>query len=105
MIVNTYSGKKIDTFYYIRTHKNNWNVIVILYIVCGYYGALTLMLLANIWLNSLGIVLLTHSLVLSAYMSHDFMHGAIFTNMRWNAVGGNIMLWLNGGCYAKFKHL
>ena len=25
--------------------------------------------------------------------------------LPWNAVGGNIMLWLNGGCYARFKDL
>lgn len=33
------------------------------------------------------------------------MHGTIFADMKWNAVGGNIILWLNGGCYAKFKDL
>lgn len=33
------------------------------------------------------------------------MHGTIFQSMRWNAIGGNIMLWLNGGCYFSFEDL
>ena len=104
-MVNTFSGKKLDVSYYLHYKKPLWNAIVIIYVFGGYCGAIALLLLPNIWLNILGVVLLTHSLVLSAYLSHEFIHGTIFTNMRWNAVGGNIMLWLNGGCYARFKDL
>lgn len=102
---NTFSRKEIDLFYYLHKKKLLWNVIVIFYICGGYCGAIALLLLGNIWLNIVGVVLLTHSLVLSAYLCHEFMHGTIFTSMQWNAVGGNIMLWLNGGCYARFKDL
>ena len=33
------------------------------------------------------------------------MHGTIFQRRGWNAAGGNIMLWLNGGCYSTFDEL
>ena len=56
-------------------------------------------------MNILGTILLTHCLIFSAYLSHEFMHGTIFTNMRLNTIFGNIMLWINGGCYARFKDL
>lgn len=104
-MVTTFAAKDIDISYYIHQKKPLWNVAAVLYTVGGYCGAIALLLLSNIWLNILGVVLLTHCLVISAYLAHEFMHGTIFTDMKWNAVGGNIMLWLNGGCYAKFRDL
>lgn len=105
MVTNFFSTKDIDVSSYLHEKKIVWNVIAILYVLGGYCGAIALLLLPNIWLNALGVVILTHSLVLSAYMSHEFMHGTIFTDRKWNAVGGSVMLWLNGGCYARFKDL
>lgn len=107
-MVTTFSTAKDIDSYYLHEKKVLWNVIAILYVLGGYCGAIALLFLPNMRLNALGVVLLTHSLVLSAYLSHEFMHGTIFTNMKnmkWNAVGGNLMLWLNGGCYARFKDL
>lgn len=97
--------KTLDASYYLRHKKLLWNAIAFLYIFGGYSSGIALLLLQNGWLNALGVVLLTHSMVLSAYMAHEFMHGTIFTDMKWNAVGGNLMLWLNGGCYARFRDL
>ena len=104
-MVTSLSAKEIDYSYYLHQKKPVWNIIAILYIVGGYCGGIALLLLSNLWLNALGVVLLTHSLVLSGYMTHEFMHGTIFTDMKWNAVGGSVMVWLNGGCYARFKDL
>ncbi len=88
-----------------------WNALAIGYTFTAYGVSLVLLCLSNGWLNVLGMVLLTHSLVYSAYLSHEFMHSNIFTR-RWilgvrqlNAIGGNLMLWLNGGCYARFDDL
>lgn len=104
-MLKTSSTQKLSFPYCTTKRKALWNAIVIFYILGGYVGGITLLLSANILLNLLGTLLLTHSLVLSAYLSHEFMHGTIFTRMRWNTVGGNIMLWLNGGCYARFRDL
>lgn len=76
-----------------------------LYTLVGYGFSIGLLLSANGWLNAIGVGLLTHSLVLSAYLAHEFMHGIPFADMKWNALGGNIMLWLNGSCYIHFQEL
>ncbi|MBE9189268.1 fatty acid desaturase [Gloeocapsopsis crepidinum LEGE 06123] len=102
--ISTKVTSKIDTSYYLHHKKHLWNAIAIAYALGGYGSAIAL-ILSNFWFNALGVVLLAHSLVISAYLSHEFMHGTIFAERKWNAVGGNIMLWLNGGCYARFKDL
>lgn len=104
-MVTTFVAKNIDISYYLHHKKPLWNIAAVLYTMGGYCGAIALLLLSNIWLNILGVVLLTHCLVISAYLAHEFMHGTIFTDMKWNAVESSVMLWLNGGCYARFKDL
>lgn len=90
---------------YLRKQKPLWNAIAIAYAFLGYGGGVTLLISHNVWLNWLGAILLTHSLVYSAYLSHEFMHGNIFKSRRWNAICGKAMLWLNGGCYNGFEAL
>lgn len=90
---------------YLHQKKPLWNAIAIFYTLSGYLGGIALLLWPNGWLNALGVGLLTHSLILSAYLSHEFMHGTIFERRVWNAAAGNLMLWLNGSCYARFDDL
>ncbi|HEY9620427.1 MAG TPA: fatty acid desaturase [Crinalium sp.] len=90
---------------YLHRQKPLWNAIAILYTLIAYGSGLGLLLSSNGWLNGLGVVLLTHSLVISAYLSHEFMHSTIFEGRRWNAIFGTLMLWLNGGCYGRFDDL
>jgi fatty acid desaturase len=85
--------------------KPLWNVAALTYTVVGYLGGIALLLAANGWLNAIGGFLLCHSLVISAYLAHEFMHSAIFASRAGNALGGNIMLWINGGCYCTFDEL
>jgi fatty acid desaturase len=99
------SGKNINVSSYLRHKKPLWNLFSFVYVLSAYAGGIALLLLSNGWLNVLGTALLSHSLILSAYIAHEFMHGTIFAERKWNAVGGNIALWLNGGCYARFKDL
>jgi fatty acid desaturase len=95
----------IDINRYLHQKKPLWNTLSILYTLVGYVGGIALLLLPNGWLNALGVVLLTHSLLCSAYLAHDFMHSALFESKAWNIAFGNLMLWLNGGCYARFEDL
>jgi fatty acid desaturase len=82
-----------------------WNSIVIVYSLLAYTGSLLLLINNNILLNIIGLIFLTHSLIYSAYLSHEFMHGTIFKSCRWNKEFGKVMLWLNGGCYYGFQIL
>ena len=59
-----------------------WNAIAIGYTFTAYGVSLFLLCLSNGWLNVLGVVLLTHSLVYSAYLAHEFMHSNIFRVFR-----------------------
>lgn len=90
---------------YVKKQKAFWNEIAITYTCFGYTGGIALFLRDNIWLNILGVVFLTHSLVYSAYLSHEFMHGSIFKERRRNVTFGRLMLWINGGCYYGFEAL
>jgi fatty acid desaturase len=81
------------------------NAIAVLYSLLSYVGGIALILQSNGLLNASGVVILTHSLIISAYLAHEFMHGTIFRSRRWNEVGGTIMLWQTGACYAKFADL
>lgn len=90
---------------YLNQQKPVWNAIAILYAVLGYSVGLSSLFVANGWLNVLGVGLLSHGLIISAYLSHELMHGTLFGSRRWNVALGNVMLWLNGGCYARFDDL
>ncbi|MFE4104812.1 fatty acid desaturase family protein [Almyronema epifaneia] len=81
------------------------NTMAIAYTLIGYVTGVGLLLAANGWLNGLGVFLLTHSLIYSAYLTHEFMHGTIWRSRRRNARFGQLMGWLNGACYYGFKAL
>ncbi|NJL39629.1 MAG: fatty acid desaturase [Leptolyngbyaceae cyanobacterium RM2_2_4] len=93
-----------DTTVYLR-RKPLWNAIALTVTLCGYYGGTALLLPANAWLNCLGVFLLTYSLALTVFWAHEFMHDSVFKKRQTNTIGGNIVLWLNGGCYARFRDL
>lgn len=84
---------------YVRKQKAFWNEIAITYTFLGYISGIALLFVSNIWLNILGTGFLTHSLIYSAYLSHEFMHGTIFKDRRHNVIFGQLVLWMNGGCY------
>ncbi|MBA3921397.1 MAG: fatty acid desaturase [Nostocaceae cyanobacterium] len=90
---------------YLHQDKPAWNAIALLYTLSSYIGGITLILQPNGWLNVVGVIFLTHGLILSAYLTHEFMHGTIFSSMKWNAAFGTVMLWLNGACYTRFQDL
>lgn len=96
--------KPVDVRTYMHKHKPLWNAIAILYTFVGYIGGIAL-LLPHSWLNVLGAILLTHSLIYSAFLSHEFMHGTIFKSRRMCVLFGRAMLWLNGGCYYGYQAL
>lgn len=90
---------------FVHRQKPLWNWGAIAYSVLGYVGAIALLLQANGYLNAIGVILLTHVLVWSAYLAHEFMHSSIFSTRRANAIAGSIMLWIVGACYARFDKL
>ena len=65
-----------------------------------------LMLFSGQWLiNAAGVLFTAQSLIISAYLVHEFSHWSIFktpeTNRRWSTV----MSWINGSCYSTFEEI
>lgn len=109
MIISTQSqssqSQMLNKNYYINTHQPLANIVAISYTFLGYVSGILLLFQANYILNIIGVAFVTHSLAYSAYLTHEFMHRTIFKTRRWNTTFGNIMLWLNGGCYNGFQAL
>lgn len=98
-------AKTPDLNCFLYRKQRLWDGLAMLYTLSSYGIGIGLILALNGWLNAIGVILLTHSLVLSAYLAHEFIHGNTFSSMKWNAFGGNLMLWLNGSCYIRFQEL
>ena len=103
MAPTTHHSVDIQSYVYSQKPLLNW--LAIAYTFLAYLGGLALLLASNGWLNVVGTVLLTHGLIYSAYLSHEFMHSTIFSSRSWNAGVCTLMLWLNGSCYARFHDL
>jgi fatty acid desaturase len=95
----------VNKHYYISQQKPLANFAAITYTFTAYILGIIILLFTHPILNIIGVFLITHGLVLSAYLTHELMHGTIFKTRRLNSILGNIMLWLNGGCYNGFKAL
>ena len=81
------------------------NALALVYTALSYIASLALLVAASGWLNAMGVLLLAHSLVYSAYFLHEFAHGTIFKTNAANQRGGTAMSWINGSCYAPFSDL
>jgi hypothetical protein len=71
------------------------------------YGLGIVLLLLDFWGGNLvGVIFIAHSLILSATLTHELIHGNIFKEHRkLNAFWGGVMMHINGACYAPWDHL
>ncbi len=81
------------------------NTLAILYAILGYAAGVALLTASSYVANAFGVVLLTHSLVIAAYLIHEFAHLTMFRSNRLNTGFGVLMSWLTGACYASFDDL
>lgn len=84
------------------------NLLLLFYITLGYYYGITGVASQNyegIMSRVFAIVLLSHVKILSAYLVHDCLHGLVLKKTWQNELLGNVLLWISGGCYAKFTSL
>ncbi len=54
-------------------------------------------------LNITGVLFITHSLVISTSLTHEFIHGNIFKSRELNAWWGKVMTHINGACYTPWE--
>jgi fatty acid desaturase len=78
------------------------NLSLLTYILLTYGLSIVLLVQPAGWINVLGVLMLVHSLVLSAAATHELIHGNLF-KQRWaNRWAGQLMTHLNGACYAPY---
>ncbi|MEJ2560115.1 MAG: fatty acid desaturase, partial [Anaerolineae bacterium] len=75
------------------------------YGVLGFGYGLALSAAPAVLANLLGIVLLSHAMVISAYLIHECAHNTVFAANRHNALLGACLSWITGSCYARFEDL
>ncbi|MGJ3246252.1 MAG: fatty acid desaturase family protein [Elainellaceae cyanobacterium] len=81
------------------------NILAIAYTLIEYAISLGL-LIQPLWILKLvGVILLTHSFMWSAVLTHEFIHGTIFKARSLNAGFGRLMTHLNGACYAPYEDI
>jgi fatty acid desaturase len=73
--------------------------------VLGYPLGVVLLTQALWPLKAAGFLLVTLTLIWSAYFIHEYAHQAIFKRVELNARWGTVMAWINGSCYARFADL
>lgn len=81
------------------------NITAIIYVFASYIIGIAMILQQSWVLNFLGVVSITHSLVISTALTHEFIHGNIFKSRQLNVFWGEVMTHLNGACYAPWKNL
>lgn len=86
--------------------RNSWiNGIAFAYVFGG-YGVSLVLIGASAWYwNLAGVGLLLHTLLWAAYFVHELMHGNIFRRSGDNEAVGQLLLFLTGSCYCRYRDL
>jgi len=81
------------------------NLWALLYVLCTYSFGWALYFSDTLLLYPLGIILVTHSMVIAAYMIHECAHNTIFLDNKWNANLGRVLMWITGSCYGTYEEI
>jgi len=81
------------------------NIAALAFTLLGFPLGIALLTAQSWSLNALGFVLVTLTLIWSAYYIHEFAHQAIFKDAAANDSWGTLMSWINGSCFARFADL
>jgi fatty acid desaturase len=82
-----------------------YHCLALSYGVFGYGGGLALMAASSVAANSVGVLLLAHAMVISAYLLHECAHNIVFAENADNARLGACLSWITGSCYARYEDL
>ena len=89
-----------------RRSDRKWpTVLAVSYTLIGWPSGIWMLTLPPVWLNAVGVLLIAHSLVYSAYLIHDCVHHAVFSGARGNDRLGVLLSWINGACAASYARL
>ena len=81
------------------------NVLAFSFAIFGYALGVSLLFFDYWFINLLGVLLTAQSLVISAYLLHEFTHWSIFKTPKANRNWGVLMSWITGSCYSTFEEI
>lgn len=81
------------------------NILVLAYVGVGYIAGLAMLAAPLGVVNAIGVLLVAHTLAVSAYVIHECTHGTIFSRPADNDRLGVAMAWLNGAAIAPYAGL
>lgn len=81
------------------------NLAALAYAVLGWFGGIALITNTGPILSLCGILLIAHTLTISAYLIHECEHGTIFVRARDNDNLGSALAWMSGACIAPYAGL
>lgn len=79
--------------------------IALFYGVVGYILGLSWVLIDSSWVNAVGLILLGHAMVVTAYMVHECSHNTVFRRNSHNAFLGSALLWIVGSNYGSYEDI
>jgi fatty acid desaturase len=81
------------------------NSLAFSFAIVGYALGVYLLFSPSILVNAVGVLLTAQSLIISAYLLHEFSHWSIFKTPENNRRWGILMSWINGSCYSTFEEI
>ena len=79
--------------------------LVIAYTLSAWPLGIYLMTQRSPWLDAVGVLLVSHALIYSAYLLHDCAHHAVLSTGAQNDRLGILLGWINGACLASYARL
>lgn len=81
------------------------NSLAFSFVIFGYALGVYMLFSQNVLVNIAGVLLTAQSLIISAYLLHEFSHWSIFKTPAANRRWGVLMSWINGSCYSTFEEI
>jgi fatty acid desaturase len=81
------------------------NASVLAWVSLGWLSSFALMGAKAPIVNTLGVLLCTHSMVLAAYLIHEAAHQTLFAERWANHAAGEVMNFIAGSAYASFERI
>ena len=81
------------------------DLLAFAFVLLGYPLGVYLLFSSHGLINVLGLMLTAETLIISAYLIHEFSHWSIFKSPKVNERWANIMAWINGSCYTTFQSI
>jgi fatty acid desaturase len=90
----------------VRRFVRQWpTLLAVAYTLIAWPSGVWMLTRPEILLNAIGVLLIAHALIYSAYLIHDCAHHAIFATASSNDRLGVLMSWINGACLANYQRL